>query len=137
MVLGSYKRLFKQDFQQQYQSLVDQLSNTLNGALEALYTLSQNNISLRDNVDCMVASFTVAVDKNGIPSTTAQVKMTNPGNVEGICVLSCVNQTTSTGYPTGGVFVSYTANSTGIVVNNVTGLIPGNNYLIKLVIYQY
>lgn len=137
MVLGSFKRLFKQDFPQQYQQLVDQLSNSLNNSLESLFTLSQNNISLRDNVNCEVKSFNVIVDKNGNPTSTAQVKMDTPGNVEGVTVLMVTNQTISSGYPTGGVFVSFTSNSNGIVINNITGLTAGNNYLIKLVIYQY
>lgn len=137
MLLPSYKRIYKQDFQKEYQSLVEQLSNTLNGAIESLYSLAQNNISLRDNILCEVKSFSVAVDSTGLPTSTINVKMDTPGNIEGITVLMVTNQTQSTAYPPGGVFVSFVPNASGIGITNITGLAPGNNYLIKLVIFQY
>lgn len=137
MKLPSYKRLYKQDFSQQYQALAEQLANTINNAFDSLYALSSNQISLRDNIRGQVTSFNITVDKNGNPANPVNVTMTSPGNIEGITVLNVTNQTASTGYPTGGVFCSFTQASGGIQILNVTGLIPGNNYLIKLAIYQF
>ena len=49
MKLPLFRRLFKTDFKQEFQELVDQLSVSINVGIENLYDALNRKLSLRDN----------------------------------------------------------------------------------------
>lgn len=131
--LPGYRRIFEQDYPQQYQDLVKQLAVTLNYGFDSLYQLLNGKLTFADNMDSTTKSLTLQVDSSGKPTTSTTITKGSTNTISGLIVAKVVNQTNSTSYPTGGVFVSYTETSQTITVNNITGLIPGNSYNITLV----
>lgn len=128
--------MYKQDFQPEYQNLVDQLSVSLNNGIESVYTALTNNISLKDNVNCTVKDISVAVDANGIPTIKTVFTVTNTNlQILGTQVIYALNTTNAAVYPTGGIFISYTQTSNGVLVNHITGLPAGNTFTLRVVAY--
>jgi hypothetical protein len=135
MRLSSFKRLYKGDFKQEFQALVDQLATSINIGIEALYDALNRKLTLRDNIACTVKEIDVKVDAAGTPTTTTLFKMDISNRLEGITVLSALNTDDSTGYPTGGIFISWTQTQNGILINNITGLIANQTYRLKIVAF--
>lgn len=135
MKLQSFRRLFKQDFEEQYQKLVDQLSGSLNYGIETLYEALNKNVSLKDNVRCTVKDISVKVDANGNPSESTTFTLDIQGQVIGTQVIYAINTTNSSIYPSGGIFVSYAQTTTGILINNITGLPANQTFTLRIVAY--
>jgi hypothetical protein len=137
MKVPSLKKIWKTDYPAQYHDLVDQLSTTINSSFETLYNMAARNVSLRDNVFCTVKAVELKVDSNGAPSPALSIPIPQPANIEGLHAIQVVNLTNPTNYSVSGIQVFYSTNSNGITINNVKGLRVGDNYSIKLVIYQF
>lgn len=135
MKLPSFKRLIRTDYKQEFQSLIDQLSVSINIGIESIYDALNRKITLRDNIACTVKEIDVKVDVTGTPITTTLFKMDISNRLDGIVVLNALNQTDSTVYPTGGIFISWTQTQNGILINNITGLQANQTYTLKLVAF--
>jgi len=136
MKLPSFKRLFSSDFPAAYKQLIDTLSSSLNNGVDLLYQALNNQISLRDNINCTVKDITLSVDANGTPSQNSTIKLNNTNKVEGCIVISALNQTSSAVYPSGAVFISFTQTSNTLNINNVNGLQAGQSYTLRIVAFQ-
>ena len=138
MNLPSFKRLFSQDFAQQYRQLVDQLSLVVNNQIELLYTALNNQLTFGDNFKCTIKSVTVTVDANGNPTganTGFPLKDTST-QVLGCLVVSAVNNSTANGYPTSGIFISFSQSAGNLVINNITGLVAGQSYTLNIIAFN-
>lgn len=109
---------------------------SLNNGIEVLYEALNNSLTLRDNISCTVKDITLSVDSNGKPVTSANISLINNNTVDGVTVLSAINQVNPAVYPTGGVFISGAQNGNLYVINNITGLQPNTSYTIRLVAWQ-
>lgn len=136
MKLPNFRRLFSKDYPQESQGLIETLSGSLNYGIEVLYSALNNNITLRDNIACTVAEFTVSVDSNGNPKGSVSFKLNSNVKVEGLMVISALNTTNPANYPPGAVFVNYTGNSDSIIINNIKGLEANVTYRIKVVAFN-
>lgn len=155
MRLPIFKRINRNDYPDEFKPLVDLLSVSLNIGIELLYTVLDKRVSLKDNILCDVKDIQVTADENGIPSFPVNVTISNQNitNVLGLNVILATNLTNSVSYPTGGIFITYTQTQSQsqtptqaqiqqqnvspftIQINHVTGLIPDNNYSLRVVIY--
>lgn len=136
MKLPSFRRLFSSDFPAQFKQLIDTLSVSLNNGIEVLYEALNNQITLRDNISCTVKDITLAVNANGVPTQNSSIKLNTTNKVEGCVVISAINQTNSATYPSSGVFISFTQNSNTLIINNIAGLQPGQQYTLRVVAFQ-
>lgn len=137
MKLPNFRRIFKGDYQAEFQGLVEQLSVTINNGFEVIYEALNNKISLRDNIACTVGEFLVEVNDSGTPKNSITVKLRSSNErVEGVMVISATNTSNASTYPPGAVFVSYTPNSDFITINNIKGLTANVQYRIKVVIFN-
>lgn len=136
MKLPLYKRIFKTDFAQEYQGLVEQLSASLNSGIETLYDLTNKKISLRDNVACTVKDFDVMVNAAGIPMATTSVSLDVPGRVDGISVIRCDNLKNSAVYPTGQPFITFTQTGQAVIVSQIAGLQSGQMWRLRVIVWQ-
>jgi hypothetical protein len=136
MLIPSFKRLDKQNFDPKYSDLIDQLGLLLNTQLQAYYNALSGNLSLTDNIDCTIKTISIVVDATGKPLQAAQVQL-NDSTMRpyGCQVINAVNTTNSNTYPTGQPFVSFTPGTQMITINNVTGLQANQNYTLTLVIW--
>jgi hypothetical protein len=135
MKLPLFRRLFKTDFKQEFQELVDQLSVSINVGIENLYDALNRKLSLRDNILCTVKELEITVSPTGIPITTSIIQLDISGRVDGVIVISAVNITDSSVYPSSGVFVSWTQNQNGILINHITGLPANQKFRVKMVAF--
>lgn len=135
MRLPSFKRLFKQDFQQEFREFVDRLSVSYNSGIEVLYDLANNKISFKDNILSVVKDVTLTVNANGIPTNTASVTLDGIVRTPiGCFVVLATNLTTASVFPTSQPFVTFTQNENSITINHVSGLPAGNSFLLRLII---
>lgn len=136
MKLQNFKRVYKTDYKAEFQELIEQLSITINNGFEALYNLTNNNISLKDNISCTLKSIQLTVDTNGTPLAQLILSLSKKTKVQGLTILKIDNLTNTTSYTTSGVNISFSIIDSGIRFDNVKGLIANNNYQINLVIFQ-
>lgn len=136
MKLPSFKRLISSDFEKTYQKLIDQIALSLNNGIDVLYTALANNLTLRDNIRATVKDVNITVDATGKPTQTTAFTLDSTARVDLVMVGLALNQTNSSIYPSGGVFISGVQSTNIYTVNNVTGLQPNQQYLIRLVAWQ-
>lgn len=136
MKLPSFKRLISSDFEKTYQKLVDQLSLSLNNGIDILYTALANNLTLRDNVRSTIKDVSVTVDANGKPIQTTAFTLNSTAKVDLVMVGMALNQTNTSIYPSGGIFISGVQSTNIYTIQNVTGLQAGQQYLLRIVAFQ-
>lgn len=136
MQLPSFKRIISSDFPKEFQKLVDQLSLSLNNGITVLYTALANNLTIRQNLAATVADVLVTVDATGKPTQTTAFKLNSTARVDMVMVGLAVNQVNSAVYPAGGVFVSGVQADNIYTIQNVTGLQPNQQYLLRLVAWN-
>lgn len=134
MRLPSFKRLFSTDFKKDYKDLIDQLSLSLNNGIDILYTALNNNLTFRDNFSATVKDITVTVDANGKPTSGGSFQLNSNAKIDGILILSAINQTNSAVYPNSGVFISGAQSGNTYNINNVTGLQAGQSYTLRVIV---
>jgi hypothetical protein len=133
MILPSFRRLMSQNFEKQYQNLINTLSLSLNNGIQVLYDTFNNQITFRDNIKCTVADVTLKVDSTGKPIQGGTFALTFVGNVDGVFVTNVTNVNNPTTYPTGAVQVFGQQNNATYIINNVTGLQANTSYTIRII----
>ena len=135
MKLPAYKRIYYTDFPQEDQEIIEQLSYTINNGFEGVYNALNNGLSLEDNLDVSVKDVLITVDATGIPTSPTSYTVTNSNPIDGTQVIRALNQTNSTVFPTGGIFISYTQSGNKVTINNITGLPANNQFSVRIISY--
>lgn len=133
MKLPSFKDLIYTDYPQQFQSLIEQLSNSINVSMDGIINALNNNLNFEDNFLASISTVTISVNSSGTPTSTAAFTVDNTNPIDGLLIVSAINQTNSTTYPTSGVFISFTQSGNKVTINNITGLPPSNTFSIKII----
>lgn len=136
MKLPTFRRLISSDYEKQFQKLIDTLSISLNNGIEVLYEALNGDLTLRENLSCTVKDVTVTVDINGKPLQTASFTLNSTAKVDGAIVIQALNQTNTTHFPLAGVFVSGAQSSGTFIINNIAGLQPNEQYVLRIVAFQ-
>lgn len=136
MRLGLFKRIVKNDFAPDEQSLIEKLSFTLNTSLESLFNALSNNLTLGDNIACTVKQVDVDLDTNGVPKQTVGFSVNFMGRVSIVQVGKAENLTNSSSYPTGAPFVTFLQSDKNIFIQHVTGLQPNTKYRLTIVAFK-
>lgn len=138
--LPSFKRIFTDDFPKDIQSTIEKLCNYINPNTEYVYTALNNQLTFADNFYATTKTITVSVDSTGKPTATAVIQLTVVNNTipkaSGTLVILAQNQTNSTTYPTGGIFISFTQSGSTITINNITGLPANNSFLLNVIVFH-
>ena len=126
MKLPSFKRLFKGDYDEKEQNLVDKMSYTINSGIEVLYEALNRRLNFTDNFNSSQHTLTVTVDSSGKPIQTTVFTSNISGSAVGILVLKAVAGTDTVPiFPTSAPFISYSQNNKGFTISNVKGLTAG------------
>lgn len=132
--LPNFKTLQASDFPDQYKDLINQLATIFNNEIQSLFSALNNGVSLAQNILCTVKDVPVVVDVNGNTTNTANFQIDIPNmRVRGCTVIRAVNTSNTSLFPVGGVFVSYTPGTQQVTINNVTGLIPGQQWTLTVI----
>lgn len=136
MKTGTFRQLYKTDFTEEQQDLIERLSYVLNQDIQVLYDVLNNRTSLADNIDCVIREVEVTVDASGIPQGDAIFTVDDKTRaIQGIEIQKADNLTNSGIYPSGGVFISFAQVQSGVQIQHVTGLQAGNTYRLRIVGY--
>lgn len=115
--------------------MIEILTPTINNGVEVLYEALNNNVSIRDNIDCTVRDVQLSVNTQGIPVGLTTFTVNSNNRVDGCQVIKVENLTNSGVYLTSGPFITYSQIDNRITINHITGLVPGNNYTIRVIAY--
>ena len=125
-VLGSYKRIYKQDYSEPNQKDFGTLSINVNDSFTAIYSALTNQVTFADNINCTITNFTATVNSAFAPKTPLVIKLSSyQKTITGLWVIGATSSGTSTVLPTGGVFLDYSINNTTTASSNTTN--AGNN----------
>ena len=136
MKLNNSNQIKSEDFDKEYNELIDQLAETLNPFMQEVVELSDERIDFENKVE-VLKTIEITVDSSGTPVLNDKVA-TGKGTsgVRGIQVISTFNLTVNSGYPTSQPYVSYTALAGGFIrIDNITGLLANNKYQMTMIIY--
>ena len=136
MRLPSWKQIISTDYTKQFQSLVAQLSLSLNNGVSVLYNALNNNLTIRDNFLATVSDVLVTVDSTGKPVQATAFKLNTTTNVDFVIVGRATNRTNSATYPSGGVMVSGVQANNIFNIQSVTGLQAGQQYSLRIIAFQ-
>lgn len=136
MRLPTFKRLIKSDYKEEYQSLIETLSFSINNGIESLYQALNKAISLKDNVACTVKDIPVEVNTDGTPKVKTAFTLDTTNRILGICVLNAVNTKNSAILPTSGVFVSFAQENKNIIISNVKGIPADQPFTLSIVAFE-
>lgn len=136
MKLPSFRRIYKDDFQEDQKPLVEKLSFTINQGFEQLFLALGRNVSLSDNVACTVKDVEVEVDSSGFPKIRTTFKLDSNSRVTQVVVGKADNLTNTNVYPTSGVFISWTQVDEGILINHIAGLPANNKFRLRVTAYN-
>lgn len=138
-----FKRLFKTDFDQDFQPFIEKLGNLINPILESVTIALNGNLTLRDNSLCQIVEMTIVMTANGIPNPKT-VKLDNKiKEIEGTQVIQVKyipkpSDTVKTNvFPTATPFISYEVDSDrNFKITNIAGLPINNTFTIKFIIHS-
>lgn len=85
--INQSKRLIKEDFESQYQNLIEKLGYALNPVIEQLVLSYSKNITFQENLNSEVKSVDIEVDGDGFPKVPVQFTSSLANKLQGIVVL--------------------------------------------------
>jgi len=136
LLLPSWKNIISTDYAKQFQSLVSQLSLSLNNGVSVLYTALNNNLTFRDNFLGTIQDVTVTVNAAGVPTQTAAFQLNTTTPVDFVLVGMATNLTNSTTSLLGAPFITGTQSANIYTINQVTGLTPNQNWKLRVIAFQ-
>lgn len=135
MRLPNFRRIIKQDFEKQYNQLVERLSVSINNGFDVMFEALNNKISLQNNIMCTVIDIELEPSSSGTPKNPANLTLTYSGKTSIVVVGKVDNLTNPSSYPTSAPFISWSQNDTTLTINHITGLTADNKYSIRLVAF--
>jgi hypothetical protein len=133
MKLPSFRRIFKQDYDEKDQPLVETLSSSINIGIENLQNNLNRNVSLKDNVFCIVRDLSVTVNSSGGLVTPISIPVDIKTTIIGITIISAINTTNSGAYPISAPFAGFSQSANVLSINNISGLQANTLYSIRIV----
>ena len=132
MKLQSFKRLIKEEVEEQFRPLIDRVGYSINPFAQDVLIALNKNLTIADNLLQQIKQVEVTVDTTGTPKTTSQFKSDLPQNIIGMNVIKVENLTNTSVYPTGHPFISFDQSSGVITIKNITGLVADNKYRLTI-----
>ena len=132
-LLPNFKRIVKTDYPQDIQPVIEKLSYVVNDGIGTVYNALAGRLD-STNLLVSIKDVTLQVDAGGIPlsRSTFSIEDSKINTVIGCPVLRVVNETNAAVFPSSGVTVTFTQEAKTIVVNHVTGLLPGYVWTIRI-----
>jgi len=133
MKLPSYRRIFKTDYAEDYQELVEKLAVSINNGFDTVYDALNKKLTFGDNIACTIAEFTVSVDASGNPTKkNVQFKLgENQTSIQGLMVIDCYTEGDELPPPS-APFISFVKNEGNVLIKNIKGLTLNTSYVIKV-----
>ncbi len=130
MKIEAPKKISSEDYDEDYQDLVDQLALSLNGYLEDVYDALSKKLTITDNINQYIKSFAVTVDSSGKPKTSIKFKSKIDGKTQGMTVI----RTLGDEYVESTPFIDFIDSNGNIEVRNIKGLEADKKYTIYVLL---
>lgn len=131
--LKSYSRIISSDYPDDQQPIVEKMGGQVNDGFDPLYSALSNRLTFEDNFLCTVRDVEVTLGASGVPLQRTSFSLSNNLPVRGVLVLAATNQTNAGVFPTGAPFITFQQNGNVLFIDHITGLVPNNRYIIKVV----
>lgn len=133
-LLDNVRRINSDEYPEETRNTVDQLANTLNFFMEDVVNILNGRVDFA-NLNRELLTLTITVNNQGVPITES--KFSSQLNVAGTKIIRAENLDNNAVFPTTAPFISYRNTGTGIyVINNISGLQPGNKYRLVIEIIE-
>lgn len=130
--LNSYSRIISTDYDTEQQPIVEKLGSQVNDGFSPLYSALSNRLTFAENFLCTEKEVEVTLGTNGVPLNRTSMALNNNLPVKSVQILAASNKTNAAGFPTGAPFASFTQNGNVLFIDHITGLIPNNRYIIRV-----
>ena len=129
--LDNIRRILREDYEKKYHGMIDRLAFTLNRFMDQVAEQMNGNIDFA-NLDQDIVTFTITVNASGVPVGNNLFRI-NQANAVGFDVISAINKSDSTLFPTSAPFISFTGSGPIIKVKNISGLQANDKYELKVI----
>lgn len=133
--LPTYRRIYKQDYDQDKQDFVEKLALPINNGFDTLYDALNKKITLSDNITSDVIDVNLTVDDKGVPLKTTVFSVSFTDQIGLLIVGNLVNNTNNKSFPSQAPFITWSQSSKTVTIQHVTGLSPNNSYTITIVVF--
>lgn len=127
------KRIRKEDFDQEYQGLIDRIAFSFNSFADQVINLFNKNINF-ENLNQEIAEVTVVTNSIGGIDNLPKLKSGLSKKVQGIQCIRASNINAPNVYPTSQPFISFSLEQNTLSVLNITGLQANSKYTLKLLL---
>lgn len=129
MKLNSPRRLVKEDFPSKYTDLTDPLLDSLNDFMGEVYQGFNKRLNYQDNFEAFISEIVV------IGGQEARVRNELAFPIRGANVMRIDTLTVANEQLVTAPFIQFTNGDRQIIINNVTGLVPGRSYRLRVVFF--
>lgn len=129
--LNAPKRLIKEDFDEEYQGLIDKIAFSLNSFYDEVTNAFNKNINI-DNLTREIITIDVENNSSGILKVPSQFKTNLTARIRGINIIKADNVSNPAIDPVEAPWISWTINTNIITVRKVTGIQADNKYQLTL-----
>jgi hypothetical protein len=130
--MSTFKRILPEDFKKDDRELIGQLAYVFNPVVDQLNTQLDNGLTFEANISIQIKTLTAKVDETGKPVPNVAFKWDLTGRCIGLWCIYAQNTSAPNTYPTSQPFLSFTENNGQILINNISGLQPNQNYTLRV-----
>jgi len=132
--IPDHKRLRKEDFDTEYQSIIERVGYSVNTFADQVISLFNKRIDFT-NLNQEISSYTISVDGSGNLVNPANIRHTLISKPAGILCVNATNLNDTNTFPDSQPFVSFSIlNSTTISIRNISGLQNDSSYSLTLLL---
>ena len=135
MKLNNVRQIRAEDYQDEYKDLVNGLGSILNSFMQEVVELSEGRIDFENRPE-VIKTFEITVNPSGVPIQAPFKVATGKNRIQGSQIIRAINLSNNLGFPTAQPFLNFNPLGGDIIqVLNVSGLRPGDKYLLTVIFY--
>jgi hypothetical protein len=128
------KRIRTEDFDSEYQALIERLAYSINTFMDDTIKLLNGNIDFT-NLNQSIMAINVKTDNNKNLIEKPQINSNLKSKIQGIICIKANNVKNSMEYPNATPFITYTIKSTGIIeILHVAGLPADSEFKLTIML---
>lgn len=128
------KRIRKEDFDSEYQGLVEKIAYSVNTFMDQVIVALSGNLDFT-NINQQVVDYTISTDNSGNLINPSSIRLGLRSRPQGIICISATNVNNPNIFPTSQPFVSFgVVNNRVISIRNISGLQNNSTYRLNLLI---
>lgn len=132
MKIQSFKRIVKENFPEKSRDIADAIGGSVNVFAEEVLNAFNKKITVDDNLNMEYKEVDVTVNEQGVPVNKTEYKVNLLGRIRGVSVIRADILSNSRAYLNGAPFITFSLNNDLVIIQHITGLVPGVKYRLTL-----